>query len=164
MTSEERRDYLKEYYDRHREERVSYQKKYYAEHREEQKARTKKYASEHRTALTDQQRHRRKEHPEYLTYMKEYKARDLNSNGVTKTSIRAQSRALLFKTHARLQEYQIHHCFGYEDPSKFIYIPRSLHYQIHQVLRDLNIPADSDHWNIIRDLVNSCEEYTYIRC
>lgn len=88
---------------------------------------------------------------------------DLNSNGIPKCNIRTRSRKILGKCHAKLPGYEIHHCFGYEDPNKFLYIPKSLHLKIHQFLRDNKIPADSDHWFAIRELVNSCEEYTYIR-
>ena len=60
--------------------------------------------------------------------------------------------------------YEIHHCFGYEDPSKFIYISKSLHSKIHQYLRDNNIDASTDHWMHIRDIVNSTDEFMYIKC
>ena len=134
MTKEERREYMRKYYAEHRE----YYKKWRAEHREEYR--------------------------EYQRgYMKKWKAEDLNNNGVTKNRIRHESGRILDNCHTKLPGYEIHHCFGYEDPNKFIYIPKSLHLQIHQLLRDKKIPADSDHWFAIRDLVNSCEEYTYIR-
>ncbi len=142
MTLEEQRKYRKKYYAEHREERreylrkymKKYRKKYIAEHREEHKARVRKYQSE-----------------------------DLNNNGVPKKTIRANSRSILKKCHSKLPGYEIHHCFGYEDPEKFIYIPKSLHDKIHKLLRDNHISVDSDHWNSIRELVNSCEDYTYIR-
>lgn len=136
---EARKASVKMRYKEHREERIAYQMQYNKEHREE-----------HREELR--------------AYMRKYKAEDLNKNGATKKSIRDQSRRILEKSHAKLPGYQIHHCFGYEDPRKFIYIPKSLHLQIHQLLRDKKIPADSDHWMAIRDLVNSCEEYVYIKC
>lgn len=101
---------------------------------------------------------------EFSRHEKKRRAEDVNSDGKRKSSIRKRSRLILLDIHAKLQGYEIHHCFGYDDPNKFIYIPKTLHTQIHQLLRYNNIPADSDHFNIIRDLVNRCEEYTYIRC
>ena len=64
----------------------------------------------------------------------------------------------------KIPGYEIHHCFGYEDPSKFIYISKELHLKIHQYLRDNNIDADTDHWMAIRDLVNNADEFMYIKC
>ena len=61
-----------------------------------------------------------------------------------------------------IKDYEIHHCFGYDDPSKFIYISKSLHIKIHQYLRDNNIDADSNHYDYIKHMINECEEYTYI--
>ena len=97
-------------------------------------------------------------------YQKQYIMNDLNSEGITKNSIRYQSRHILFKqrNHAKLKDYQIHHCFGYDDPSKFIYIPRTLHKAIHQFLRDNNINADTDHYKYISTMINECTDYTYI--
>lgn len=94
----------------------------------------------------------------------EYQKNDLNSGGKTKQSIRKQSRRILFKQrkHIKFKGYEIHHCFGYDNPSKFIYIPISLHDKIHQYLRDNNIDADSNHYDFIKYMINECEEYTYI--
>lgn len=99
-----------------------------------------------------------------IEYQKEYKKIDLNEYGITKQRIRERSNRILFKRrhHAKLKGYEIHHCFGYVDPSKFIYIPRSLHIKIHQYLRDNNIDADSNHYDCIKYMINECEEYTYI--
>lgn len=147
---EERKAHNKQWREEHREERKAYKKKRYSEHREERKARQKKYRAEHRDQIREGQKRRRR--------------KDLNSQGKEKHCIRALSSYILKKSHAKLPGYQIHHCFGYDDPNFFIYIPKSLHLQIHQLLRDKKIPADSDHWDAIRELVNSCEEYVYIRC
>ena len=95
---------------------------------------------------------------------KAYHKADVNSFGQTKNSIRKKSQRILKKTGIKIPGYQIHHCFGYEDPSKFIYISKSLHLKIHQFLRDNGIDAASDHWMSIRDLVNSTDEFTYIKC
>lgn len=144
------------------------QRKYNLEHREELRAgnhaRHKKFKSEHpeyREKCRERSRKYAQEHREELN---KYHSRDLNSTGEEKRIIRSRSRHILFRSHSKLPGYQIHHCFTYDDPNYFIYIPRSLHLQIHRLLRDLKIPSDSDHWNVIKDLVNSCEEYKCIRC
>ena len=95
---------------------------------------------------------------------KAYMQSDVNSLGQTKNSIRCASRALLKRMNLNIPDYEIHHCFGYEDPSKFIYISKSLHLKIHQYLRDNKISADSNHWMQIRDIVNSTDEFVYIKC
>ena len=64
----------------------------------------------------------------------------------------------------KISSYEIHHCFGYDDPSKFIYCSKELHLKIHQFLRDNNIDADTDHWMAIRDIVNNSNEFVYIKC
>jgi hypothetical protein len=124
--------------------------------------------SEYRAAKLEHkkeyQKDRIKNDPNFKEYYKEYKLADLNSDGKTKDNIRRQSSYILFdkRKHTRFKEYEIHHCFGYDDPSKFIYIPKSLHYKIHQYLRDNNIDADSNHYDYIKYMINECEEYTYI--
>jgi hypothetical protein len=144
------------------------QQKWRSEHPEHKK--TKKVRRRRRNSMNHEKinavaRKRRAEHhKEYHEYLMEYKAKDVNSYGVPKSQIRVQSGNILDRIHSKLQGYEIHHCFSYDDPNKFIYIPRTLHLQIHQLLRDKNISAEANHWNAIRDLVNSCGEYTYIRC
>jgi hypothetical protein len=86
----------------------------------------------------------------------------LNNSGAKKSNIRNLSSCYLSRRHSKIEGYEIHHCFGYEDYKKFIYIPKELHLQIHQFLRDHNIPAESNHWMAIRDIVNSSGKYTYI--
>ena len=66
--------------------------------------------------------------------------------------------------HLHIPDYEIHHCFTYDDPAKFIYISKSLHLKIHRYLRDKNIDAGIDHWMDIRHLVNSTDEFMYIMC
>lgn len=97
-------------------------------------------------------------------YQKEYKSNNLNYNGTPKNNIRTQSNNILFKQrkHTKLEAYEIHHAFGYDDPSKFIYIPRTLHKAIHRFLKENNINADTDHYKYISAMINECTEYTYI--
>ena len=94
---------------------------------------------------------------------KAYNRSDVNSLGQTKHSIRVKSLKILKKSGINIPGYEIHHCFGYNDPTKFIYISKSLHLKIHQFLRDNNIDADSDHWMQIRDMVLHCNEYFYAK-
>lgn len=109
--------------------------------KEKQKERYKAYYQAHRE--------------EKKAYMNAYKKSDTNSLGQTKNSIRFKSSCYLFKTlnHTKLKGYEIHHCFGYDDYKKFIYIPRELHLQIHQFLRDNKIDADSNHYSKIEHLI-----------
>ena len=101
---------------------------------------------------------------EFNAYHKGYQKADLNSKGQTKINIRKKSQYILKKMNLHIDGYEIHHCFGYEDPDRFIYISKSLHLKIHEYLRDNNIPADTNHWMAIRDIVNSVDEFTYIKC
>ena len=135
------------------------------EQKEAKKAQVRKWKAEHRDEMKVRQTNRDAEHmAKHRAYQGKYKAQDLNTNGVPKSKIRTASWNILKKVHAKLDGYQIHHCFGYEDPDKFIYIPRKLHSKIHSFLDSIGIPSDENHWNVIRDMVNSCEDYTYIRC
>ena len=140
------KEYFKSYRQAHKEEA----KAWYKEHKEEFLAKQKEYDKAHKE--------------ERNSYIKEYIQSDLNDNGETKHSIRIKSNAILKQMNLHIPGYQIHHCFGYEDPSKFIYISRALHLKIHQLLRDKNIDASNDHWMAIRDIVNSADEFMYIKC
>lgn len=144
----------KAYYQKHKEELKAYQKAYYRANKEEHLERCKSYRQEHKEQLKAYSKE----------YNKAYQKTDLNSLGQTKNSIRCASNAILKQMNLKIPGYEIHHCFGYNNPSKFIYISKSLHLKIHQFLRDNNIDAGSDHWMAIRDLVNSTDEFMYIKC
>jgi len=121
--------------------------------------------SEFRECAKARSKVRDQNNPEYQReYHKKYKKVDLNSSGKTKDYIRVRSNQILFKQckHTRLEGYEIHHCFGYDDPSRFIYIPRNLHRAIHALLRDNNIDVDSNHYKYIANMINECTEYTYL--
>ena len=133
-----------------KEELKEYKKAWYKAHKEQVKEQVKTYQKAHKEQVK--------------AYQKAYKHVELNSLGQTKNNIRSKSKNILKKMQLHIQGYEIHHCFGYEDPNKFIYISKSLHLKIHQFLRDNNIAADSDHWMAIRDLVNSTDEFMYIKC
>ena len=141
----DRKAYMKAWYQAHKEEAKAAQKEYYQANKEQVKAAKKAYYQAHKEES------------------KAYKKSDVNSLGQTKQIIRQKSLRILKKSGIKIPGYEIHHCFGYEDASKFIYISKSLHLKIHQYLRDNNIDADTDHWMAIRDIVNSTDEFTYIK-
>ena len=161
MTKEEKKEYLKAWYEAHKEKRKAYKKAWRESHKEEVKAKNKAYMKEHREEQKAYMKAYMKAHKEE---QKAYMKSDLNSLGQTKASIRKKSWCILKKMNLSIPGYEIHHCFGYEDPSKFIYISKSLHLKIHQYLRDNKISADTDHWMQIRDIVNDTDEFMYIKC
>ncbi len=147
----------KAYYQAHKDEMKPKKKAYYEAHKDEMKAKKKAY---HQTHKEEAKAYREAHKEQAKARMKS----DVNSLGQTKNNIRAKSRRILKQMNLHIDGYQIHHCFGYDDPSKFIYCSIALHLKIHQLLRDNNISADSDHWMHIRDLVNSTDEFWYIKC
>ena len=163
---EKQKAYQKAYYQAHREEMNAKMKAWRQAHREERKAYRKAYNKAHREEQKAYQNDYYKAHREERNaYHKDYQKSDTNSLGQTKDSIRRKSRRYLFNVlkHTKLKNYEIHHCFGYDDYRNFIYIPKSLHLQIHQYLRDNSIDADTDHYNKIVHLIIDCEEYVYIK-
>ena len=142
MMKKERKEYNKAYYQANKEKA----KAYYQANKESLKAKMKAYNQAHKEQY------------------KAYKKADVNSLGQTKNYIRKKSNNILKQMNLKIPGYEIHHCFGYEDASKFIYISKSLHLKIHKYLRDNNIDASNDHWMAIRDIVNSTDEFMYIMC
>ena len=131
-----------------------YSKRYYQLNKDKCKAQMKAWREVNKDKFTEYHRE----------YMKEYIKSDMNSLGQTKKSIRSKSRNILRQMNLNIPDYEIHHCFGYDDPTKFIYISKSLHLKIHKYLREHNIDADMNHWMVIRDIVNDTDEFTYIKC
>ena len=160
MTKEELKEYKKAWYQAHRESEKAYRKAYYQAYKDQAKARIKAWYEANRESVKAYQKEWCEEHKEEI---KAYYKSDVNSLGQTKRSIRRRSWVILKRMNLHIDGYEIHHCFGYEDPSKFIYISKSLHRTIHRYLRDNNIDASSDHWMAIRDLVNSTDEFMYIK-
>ena len=192
MTKEERKAYLKAYYQAHKEqyraqlkawraankeEVNAYNKSYYQANKEEAKAYSKSYNKAHKEERKASAKAYRQEHKEqskayYQAHKEEYKANnkayyqanreeiksylksDVNSLGQTKESIRCKSRSILKKSGIKIPGYQIHHCFTYDDPTKFIYCSKEIHLQIHKFLRDNNIDADTDHYDKIKHLLD----------
>ena len=157
MTKEERKEYYQSHKDSEKAKMKAYYqankdkfKAYYQAHKEDKKA----YYKENKEQINAYKK----------AYKKAYTKNEVNLLGQTKANIRQKSRIILKKSGIKIPGYQIHHCFGYEDASKFIYISKELHLKIHQFLRDNNINADKDHWMEIRDIVNDSDEFMYIKC
>jgi len=146
MTKQERKEYLKAWRESHKEQVRARKKAWHEAHKEQEKTKMKAWKEANKERVIN------------------YTKCDLNSLGKTKNSIRSKSLKILKQINLKLPDYEIHHCFGYEDANKFIYISKSLHLKIHQYLRDNNISADTNHWMQIRDIVNNTDEFTYIRC
>ena len=154
----------KAYYQAHKDQAKAYAKVQYQSQKEEVKAANKAYYEANKEEIKASKKAYRQAHKEhYNAYMKDYNKADVNSHGQTKNSIRVKSLHILKRMNLHIDGYEIHHCFGYEDPSKFIYISKSLHLKIHQFLRDNNIDVDSNHWLRIRDMVLHCNEYFYAK-
>ena len=165
MTKEEYKAYKKAWYQAHKEQCKASAKAWIEAHKEDLKTYQKAYRQAHKESQKAYQKAYRQAHKEQANaYIKAYMKNDLNAKDETKSNIRYKSQSILKKSGIKIPGYEIHHCFGYEDPSKFIYISKSLHLKIHQFLRDNNIDADSDHWMQIRDIVNDTDEFMYIKC
>ena len=173
MNKADKKAYNKAYYQAHREDIKAYKKAWDQAHREDIKAYNRAHKDERKAweqAHKDERKAYQKAwdqaHREELKdYHRSYRKSDTNSLGQTKHNIRCMSNQYLFNVlkHTKLDGYEIHHCFGYDDYRNFIYIPKALHLQIHQYLRDNNIDADTDHYNNIVHLIIACEEYVYIK-
>ena len=172
---------IKAYRQKHRDEINSSTMAYKQKHIDEIKAYKKSYREAHKDEIKDYQRtyqrtyyysHKekskvyRKAHKDAIrVYRKAYQKADTNLLGVPKKNIRCRSYYYLLNTlkHTKLKDYEIHHCLGYENHKQFIYIPKELHLQIHQYLRDNNISAESNHYQQIAHLINEWDGYTYIK-
>ena len=165
---EEAKAKMKAWYQANKEEAKVAKKDYYQAHKEEKKAKMKAYRQAHKEEAKAYRQAHKEEKKAWIKANKEqikaYVHSDVNSLGQTKHSIRKKSWRILKKMNLHIPDYQIHHCFTYDDASKFIYISKALHRKIHQFLRDNNIDADIDHWMAIRDIVNSTDEFMYIKC
>lgn len=149
-----RREYMKAYYEAHKDKLNEQRKEYFKAYNKAWKESNKEHYKAYQRAYKQSHKEERRE----------YDKADVNANGETKDSIRSKSRSILKRMKMHIDGYEIHHCFGYEDPSKFIYISKELHLKIHQYLRDNNIDSSKEHWMAIRDLVNSTDEFWYIKC
>ena len=165
MTKEEAKAYKKAWREANKDQVKAASKAYYQAHKDQVKAANKAYYQAHKEELKAYAKaYNQANKDQVKAYSKEYKRADVNANGETKDSVRRKSRRILKQMNLHIDGYEIHHCFGYEDASKFIYCSREMHRTIHQFLRDNNISASCDHWMHIRDLVNSTDEFMYIKC
>lgn len=139
-TKEQKKEYSRKYNQAHKEELKEYQKAYNQAHKQERK--------EYKKAYYQANKEERKE------YARNYMKNDVNSFGESKQSIRVKSQAILKKSGIKIPGYENHHCFGYDDPTKFIYCSKELHLKIHQFLRDNHIDADSNHYEQIKHLLD----------
>lgn len=159
------KEQYKAYYQAHRQEIIAKKKAhgkvYYQANKEQKKASIKAWRAENKEYWKAWYAAHKEQ---YNAYKKAYAKNEVNSLGQTKESIRQKSRQILKQMNLHIDNYEIHHCFGYDDPAKFIYISKALHLKIHKYLRDDNIDASNDHWMEIRDLVNSTDEFMYIKC
>ena len=168
----DRKEYLKAYYQAHKESMKAYQKEYHKAHKDAHKDKCKAYYQAHKEVRKAKMKAWREANKERVKawreankeHVKAYDRSDVNALGQTKESIRKKSRSILKQMNLHIPRYEIHHAFGYDDASKFIYCSKSLHMKIHQYLRDNNIDADTDHWQAISHIVNSTYEFIYIKC
>ena len=136
MNSEERKEYMKAWYQANKDKC----KAWYQANKEHKKEQIKAWREAHKK--------------QYNTYRNAYTKSDLNSLGQTKQSIRRKSRYYLNKYGTKIPGYQIHHCCTYDDPYKFIYCSKEMHRLIHAYLRQHEIDADSDHYEQIKHLLD----------
>ena len=161
----DRKEYMKAWKEAHKESEKAKHKAWKEAHKESEKAKKKAYYQTNKEKVKARREANIEHYRDYQRdYMKAYNRSDVNSLGQTKNSISNKSRRILKKMHLNIPGYEIHHCFTYDDASKFIYISKSLHLKIHKYLRDNNIDADADHWLQIREIVNSTYEFVYIKC
>ena len=136
MNSEERKEYMKAWYEANKDKC----KAWYQANKEHKKEQFKAWREAHKK--------------QYNTYRNAYTKSDLNSLGQTKQSIRRKSRYYLEKYGTKIPGYQIHHCCTYDDPYKFIYCSKEMHRLIHAYLRQHNIDEDSEHYKYIKHLLD----------
>ena len=136
MNSEERKEYMKAWYQANKDKC----KAWYQANKEHKKEQNKAWREAHKK--------------QYNTYRNAYTKSDLNSLGQTKQSIRRKSRYYLKKYGTKIEGYQIHHCCTYDDPYKFIYCSKEMHRLIHAYLRQHEIDADSNHYEQIKHLLD----------
>ena len=130
---------------------MSWTKEQCKEYRQAHKEQAKEYMKAYKQAHKEQAKAWNEAHKEQC---KAYIKSDLNALGQTKASIRKKSRRYLKKYGIKIPDYQIHHCFTYDDPTKFIYCSKEIHLKIHQFLRDNNIDADINHYEQIKHLLD----------
>lgn len=138
-----------------KEEKKAYMKAWHEANRESEKVKYKAWYEANKDKVKAWREDHKEERKEYKkAYSKAYYKSDVNALGQTKHSIRTKSQYYLSKHGTKIPGYEIHHCFGYDNSSKFIYCSKELHVKIHQFLRDNNIDADTDHYEQIKHLLD----------
>ena len=142
-----RQEYMKAYYQAHKEQCKAWSqankdkcKAWYQAHKQESKESKKAWLAANKE--------------QYNAYRYAYTKSDVNSLGQTKQSIRSKSRYYLNKYGTKIPGYQIHHCCTYTEPYKFVYCSKEIHRLIHAYLKQHNIDADSDHYDLIKHLLD----------
>ena len=130
------KEYNKAWYESHKEQRKEYHKSYYQANKDKVKAKKKDW----REANKEQ--------------IKAYNKADLNSLGQNKGLIRKKSQLYLNNYGTKIPGYEIHHCCTYTEPYKFVYCSKEMHRLIHAYLRQHNIDADSNHYELIKHLLD----------
>lgn len=151
MINEKIKEYKKAWYEAHKDLEKVKMKAYYESNKDKIKAYQKAYKQANKDELKDYQKAYNQTHN---VESKEYKNSDVNTLGQKKHNIRTKSRYFLKKYGTKIPGYEIHHCFTYDDPTKFIYCSKEIHLKIHQYLRDNTIDADSDHYEQIKHLLD----------
>ena len=149
--SQDSKEYMKGWYQEHKEEIKLKKKAYRQANKDKVKAYSKAYHQAHREEAKAYNKAWQESNKDYH---KEYTKSDLNSLGQTKHSIRMKSQLYLNKYGTKIPGYEIHHCCTYTEPYKFIYCSREMHKLIHSYLRQHNIDADSNHYEQIKHLLD----------
>ena len=143
----DRKEYMKAYYQAHKEQCKAWSqankdkcKAWYQAHKQESKESKKAWLAANKE--------------QYNAYRYAYTKSDVNSLGQTKQSIRSKSRYYLNKYGTKIEGYEIHHCCTYTEPYKFVYCSNEMHRLIHAYLKQHNIDADSDHYDLIKHLLD----------
>ena len=153
-----RTEYMKAWYQAHKEQEKTKQKAWREAHKDYMKAWIASHKDYMKAWIASHKEQYRESQKAWWAankdYMKNYHNADLNSLGQTKNSIRAKSRYYLKKYGKKIAGYEIHHCCTYDDAYKFIYCSKEMHKMIHAYLRQHNIDADSDHYQFIKHLLD----------
>lgn len=149
------KEYLKAWYEAHKEELKIKREEYHKAWKKANKEYQKAWIEAHKEEVITYHKNWREVHKEKCkAYAKSYISNDLNSLGKTKQSIRCKSQYYLIKYGKKIPGYEIHHCFTYDEPYKFIYCSKELHRLIHAYLKQHNIDADTDHYEYIKHLLD----------
>lgn len=149
------KEYNKAWYESHKEQHNAQMKAWKESNKEQMKASAKAYYESHKEARIASVKAWQESNKErYNEYKKSYSKSDLNANGESKNNIRTKSRRYLSKYGTKIPGYEIHHCSTYTEPYKFIYCSKEMHRLIHSYLRQHNIDADSNHYELIKHLLD----------